>query len=414
MARSITWAVCILLAPAAASARADDARAREVLEAAKKAATALESISYEASYLGVGALSRSLPVLDGSVTASKTGKLLRLRIEGQRTLPRAQDATAFCFVTDGRTAALTDDMRRMHQTGPDSAARAQEERIRLFPAYFLVDDAFDAELKAVKHEHTGEETVAGVRCDVISVTYDRGGQRTATLYIGADDHLVRRVVWPRGSAGRLAKEQNTAEIFTARSIVADAPVVDALFQLSRPVGYRQQVFVDPTRRASGGMLAPGTDAPDWSLPNEAGEPVSLKSLRGQVVIVDFWASWCGPCKMAMPHLQSLHDKYKDKPVKVFSVNCRERGGDAAARSFLKQKKFTYPQLFKGDAAANDYLVRGIPTMYVIGTDGKILHGERGFRQDLVESLSRIIDSHLDKTARKDDTARPVAGAAQAG
>ncbi len=60
----------------------------------------------------------------------------------------------------------------------------------------------------------------------------------------------------------------------------------------------------------------------------AGKSVSLKSLRGKIVLLDFWATWCGPCRMAMPGLQKLHDRYKDKPVAIYGVNCRERRPDA--------------------------------------------------------------------------------------
>lgn len=410
MARSILFVAVTMAVLIAVPARANENKAREILDSAKQAVSSLHSLSYDASYLGDGALAKSLPIIDGKVLIAKSKQATspRLRIEGFKTTPRARDATPFCYSTDGSNAAMMDGARRTHFVGPDAAARSQEERIRLFPTYYVAPDAFDAELKAPILEYQGTAEAGGVDCHVIEVAYDAARRQTATLFIGATDHILRRAVLPRGNMAMRIKSatpaSNSAEIFTARNVVLNPPVNESSFRQPTPKGYRVQNFVNPAQRNSGGMLAAGTEAPDWTLPDESGENVSLKSLRGQVVVVDFWASWCGPCKMAMPHLQSLHDKYKDKPVKVFSVNCRERGGqDAAARNYLKQKKFTYPQLFKGDSAANDYLVRGIPTMYVIGADGKILHGERGFKPDLVRSMSAIIDADLKKTASNQKT-----------
>ena len=194
-----------------------------------------------------------------------------------------------------------------------------------------------------------------------------------------------------------------AEIFLVRDLIVNPQLDASLFEpLSAPTGYRSSLVrpsltpVNTANRGSNGLLAKGTDAPDWTLPDSDGKDVSLKSLRGQVVVIDFWASWCGPCKMAMPYLQQLSDEFKDKAVKVYSVNCRERGGDARARQYLKTKGFTYPQLFEGDQAANAYLVRGIPTIYVIGTDGKILMAERGFRPQKMTEIGKVINEELNK------------------
>lgn len=390
------------------SVQADAAKAKEILTTAQKVSQSIKAISFDATFLADGSLGKSLPVMDAEVVIAKGRSPVEpmVRLEGSKTMPRGVDVMPFRYVSNGVTAAYADDFRKIYMTGKLNDANTQE-RIRLFPPYYLSTQAFARELTAHKLEYGETREVAGVPCHVINVTYDASGLQRSTICLGEKDYIVRSVVTPRSMpAGKnVSMAGESAEIFMARNvkIMPEAPANS--FSLPMPKGYRSQPFVTPTNRRSVGLLATGSDAPDWTLPDADGNEVSLKSLRGQVVVIDFWASWCGPCKMAMPHLQALHTKYQDKPVKVFSINCRERQGDARARKHIKDNKLTYPQLFKGDAAANAYQVRGIPTMYVIGTDGKIIHSERGFKSDLVPSMSRVIDAHLEKAkTAKGDTA----------
>src|SRR6185295_12150671 len=125
-----------------------------------------------------------------------------------------------------------------------------------------------------------------------------------------------------------------------------------------------------------------------------GRDVSLISLRGRVVMLDFWATWCGPCKMAMPGVQKIHDHFKGKPVDVFGANCWERGGAERALQFVKDKGYTYPQLLAADKVASAYGVRGIPAFFVIGPDGKFLHMASGFNPSADEQIISIIEQAL--------------------
>lgn len=383
------------------SVRAGEPSAKEILKRAQHVMEKTETLSFDATFLGDGALVKTLPVMDGTVLIAK-GKSAagtRIRIDGSKTLPRGASAMPFRFVTDGVTAAYADDVRRIYLSGKDSIANPQE-RIRLVPSYYVSPKAYEMAMNAASLELGKPRDAGGVPCYVIDVSYDAGGVRRETLCIGKKDMILRSVVTPRSTVrGRRVKlAADSAEIFLARNLSLKPEVNPKMFTLRQPAGYRHQPFVNQSRRTPNGLLKTGTTAPDWTLPDADGKKVSLKSLRGQVVVVDFWASWCGPCKMAMPFLQKLSDKYEGKPVKVFSINCRERRGNAAAKQFLKAKQLTYPQLFEGDTAANAYGVRGIPTMYVIGTDGKILHAERGFRSNLVAIMSQVIDKHLKEAA----------------
>ena len=119
-----------------------------------------------------------------------------------------------------------------------------------------------------------------------------------------------------------------------------------------------------------------------------GAEVKLADYKGKVVILDFWATWCGPCMRSMPHLEQVWKKVQSKNVVVLAVCVWD--DKAAYDKWVPENKskFTFPLLF--DAAAKDnsksiasakYGVSGIPSTFVIGADGKVVEGIVGFSGD---------------------------------
>jgi len=126
-------------------------------------------------------------------------------------------------------------------------------------------------------------------------------------------------------------------------------------------------------------------APEFTLKNLQGEEVSLASLRGKTVIVDFWATWCGPCKASFPFLQKFWEEHqKNSDVMVFAVNGREKikGEELinTVKKFMTDNNYTFPVLFdeKNSGVFDAYKVSSIPTKFFVGPDGKIYFKERGF------------------------------------
>ena len=112
-------------------------------------------------------------------------------------------------------------------------------------------------------------------------------------------------------------------------------------------------------------------APAWSLTDLAGKPVTSESLKGKVVIVDFWATWCGPCRAAIPHLVDLHKSYKDKGFEVVGVSLDQQG-PGVVQSFVTQHDIPYTIAMGNQKIVSDFGgVRGIPTAFIISQDGKI-------------------------------------------
>ena len=114
----------------------------------------------------------------------------------------------------------------------------------------------------------------------------------------------------------------------------------------------------------------GQQAPDWSLKNLAGETVTLSGLKGKVVLLDFWATWCPPCRQEMPDLVALADEYKGKPFAFYAVDYSE---DAATiQRFIEETSLGVPALLAaGTKVADDYRIVGIPTTFVIDKGGRV-------------------------------------------
>jgi thiol-disulfide isomerase/thioredoxin len=126
------------------------------------------------------------------------------------------------------------------------------------------------------------------------------------------------------------------------------------------------------------LLAAGVAAPDFTAQSVDGKPIKLSDFKGKVVILDFWATWCGPCKESMPGLQKIYDEVRDQGVVVVSLNVWDAKDPFDAWIKINSGT-TYNFTFafdplgreKGNIAASMFNVSGIPTMYIIGRDGKI-------------------------------------------
>jgi cytochrome c biogenesis protein CcmG/thiol:disulfide interchange protein DsbE len=116
----------------------------------------------------------------------------------------------------------------------------------------------------------------------------------------------------------------------------------------------------------------GFAAPDLELALLDGREVRLSDLRGQVVVLTFWASWCPPCRAEMPALQTLHDEYDTRGVVVLAGNSTIQDSEQAARVFVSEFKLTFPiALDPNGDATRDYQVRALPSTFFIDRGGVI-------------------------------------------
>jgi len=150
-------------------------------------------------------------------------------------------------------------------------------------------------------------------------------------------------------------------------------------------------FVSPASATDAGQPAPA-----FSLPTAKGEPVALDKLRGKVVYVDFWASWCGPCRRSFPWMNDMQQKYGGKGFVVVGVNVDKKRSDAD--KFLAQNPANFTIAFdEAGATPSAYAVKGMPSSYLIDAQGNVVYVERGFLDEHKAEIEQRIAALVGKS-----------------
>jgi peroxiredoxin len=140
-------------------------------------------------------------------------------------------------------------------------------------------------------------------------------------------------------------------------------------------------------------VATPAPAPDFVLPQVDAQPVRLSDFRGQVVILEFWATWCVPCRYSTPSLQKIYEEYRDRGVTVLLVNAGET--EEVAREWIKDWALTMPVLLDRDGRAGwSYRVESVPKLFIIDQAGQILYVRSGYGGKLERNLRAILHELL--------------------
>ena len=134
-------------------------------------------------------------------------------------------------------------------------------------------------------------------------------------------------------------------------------------------------------------------APDFTLPSNIGDNVRLAEQRGNVVLINFWASWCAPCRQEMPHLNAISDQYTPLGFSMLGVNVDADKADAERA--IKALKVSFPVLFDSDnLVAELFKVDAMPTTVIIDRDGNLRHLHRGYKpgyeKEYAEQVAQLI------------------------
>lgn len=149
-------------------------------------------------------------------------------------------------------------------------------------------------------------------------------------------------------------------------------------------------------------VQPGRPAPELTGINPDGKEIKLSDLKGKVVLIDFWATWCGPCRAALPHVRKLYDKYHDKGFEVFCVGDNDSNPDEWKKVIVEEGMEDYHNILRGlrtiekngkvvdfdrsNDQSEKYAVHYLPTKYLIATDGTVIG-----KIDKDEELDRILE-----------------------
>jgi peroxiredoxin len=149
----------------------------------------------------------------------------------------------------------------------------------------------------------------------------------------------------------------------------------------------------PAAKAASSSLATGQPAPDFALRSMSGPNLRLSELRGHVVMINFWATWCGPCREEMPKLNEIYRLYHGVGFDLLGVNMDD-GGDRAV-DMARTLGVTFPVLFDdGKTVARSYNVSTMPMTLLIGRDGNVRYVhqgyERGYEQTYLDQVRSLL------------------------
>ena len=228
---------------------------------------------------------------------------------------------------------------------------------------------------------TGHEQVQGTDCTVVQIDLERGV--TQRLWIETATHLVRRDTYdepPLPSSGAATRRQTDYTL--ARLGERFAPSVFEYDPAATHAKNRTQL----AREANASLQ--GQPAPDFTLHDLAGREVRLRDLRGKTVLLDFWGTWCGYCREALPMIELLHRSLKDKNVVVLGVDSE---APELAREYFQKMGYTMSSLVDTkEEAVNQYHVQAWPTTVLIDHEGKVAYYEAGHEPEKLRDAIRAL------------------------
>ena len=154
-----------------------------------------------------------------------------------------------------------------------------------------------------------------------------------------------------------------------------------------------------TEGGAPGLVAIGAPAPEYRATTLAGDSVTLAGLRGRVVLLNVWATWCHPCRDEVPFLQDVHERYAPRGLELVGVSVDAAGEEASIRDFARRFGMTYP-IWRdpGERVSSTFLIIGVPATFLVGRDGTLLWRKTGPVSESDTTFARLLEEALDVPA----------------
>lgn len=408
--------------------------AKDILKASADAITKAKALSYHAIATTEGPLAAGTPKYDATVTA------IRADVGGWKLAVSGTAATTAKSVNEtsrlelGYDGASAWSLREHDKVAFTESIRKEADVEKFFkrnsagPA--VAWDVLDAKPLSLGGSAAldGEGKAGGEDCVIIKITgakTDGDPGTTARLFIAKTDDLPRRIERIREVKDTDGTEKSVVRVLELSQLKTDKDVTAVPFTLSAPDGYTIKSAPGAARTADkpkadnplkgpgvkdkdddkgkGGdsMMASGKREafPEFKLKDKDGKEFTLDSYKGDIVVLDFWATWCHWCVKGMPDVQKLHDNYKNNDkVKIVGLNLFEEKPEAAVK-FMKSNHYTYGLLLRGDDLGKKLGISGIPELIIIDGNGKIIQRLHGYNVDMLEKVTKIIDKELAATKK---------------
>ena len=376
--------LCALIscgAPASEVPPAEPNAGRALLEEAAAALRRVETVRYDFRYGGpddpTGFVTGTTWMRRGESAATSSIRVEGTVIEQPAFGVRREN---FEYATDGRTAWTRQGDGAVEVAPIESGGNRLSARgVYGFLPEFVEPEPLWRELSlASTIEREGRERVGGVECDLVRVVIPlgEGDESTIVWCLGTEDRLPRRGRWIAEFSGPEGVVFDLTDLAT--SVVLEGVAFGA------PAD-------SPVAAAGETTVGPGELVPPWSLPRAEGGAVASGELLGEVVVLDFWNTWCPICRSLAPATFELARSYAGRPVRFFGVNLLERNDPVA---YWRSVDAPYPTLLEGDDLAMLLDLPWQPGVAVIGPDGTLLHKQFGASADRIEGMRSAIDRGL--------------------
>ncbi|HEX5244107.1 MAG TPA: TlpA disulfide reductase family protein [Tepidisphaeraceae bacterium] len=209
-----------------------------------------------------------------------------------------------------------------------------------------------------------------------------------------DTHFVRQVIFDLKTRTEQRGVPNVKKALVTvdyAETIPDRPLKDEQFAWTPPAGAKDAIKMAEDEVGAETLAMVGKPAPNFKLAGLDGKTLALSDFHGKVVLLDFWATWCGPCKLELPHLQEIYEARKAQGLVAFAL---EQGDEKElVQKFVDKTKLTIPVLLdaKGDAS-DAFKVAGLPTTILIAKNGKIRNAWPGIADST--EIAKAVDQAL--------------------
>lgn len=306
-------------------------------------------------------------------------------------LVMGQDVQPFQFSYDGETFKLHEvgkgDLKKLEDPTPAATGRLLGLfYFNLVSSYLVKPDGLDfltkgkKEILYVAEEELNDRQVHHLRISSsLSSPVDQSSTTvTSDWYFDSESYLpVKRVV---GSYTVMIEFLNTTR-----------PATEIVYDINAATDYAE-TSVTGQEPNTEGLLSVGDILPDFMLSDAEGETKTFEDVKGQLTIIDFWGTWCGPCLLAMPDLQRLFEKYQGAGLNIVGISVHDKPGKA--ENYIEKKGYNYQFLVQGDGYARQLKLDTYPTIYIVDENRVVLHAEKGRRTTAKADFEKIIKKHL--------------------